>query len=83
MNLSIEFSDDKELSYYHIHIGDQLGEHVLAFPFHESGEISGKNYSYKSTVQIPENIESVYYLHVEVKDKQGNATNQQLMLHFE
>jgi hypothetical protein len=81
-NIKATFTDDKGLKSYHIHMGDEAGNHVEEFDFHDATEISGTSYSYNKPVSIPSAIGSVYYLHVEITDEGDHTTEEQLMLHF-
>lgn len=82
IDVNASFSDDRELASYHIHIGNEEGEHVHDFPWEAEENISGKEYAYQGQISIPDSIEAIYYLHFEVTDAEGKTSTDKLMLQF-
>lgn len=80
--IAAQFSDEKELKSYTVFIGDEAGEHSHNFHFEDEGDISGTSYDYSAAVDVPSNIDEVYYLHFEVSDAKGNSSAKKIMLHF-
>lgn len=82
MHVEATFEDDRELKSYHIHIGNETGDHMPEFDVEFEGDISGKSYDFHEHVVVPDSIGAEYYLHFEVTDAEGKSTEQKLMLHF-
>lgn len=82
VSVSATFSDDLELSYYHVHIGNENGNHTMEFMYEDYGSLTGKTYEFTNSISVPDTIGSVYYLHFQVLDTQGKETKEKIMLHF-
>lgn len=76
------FKDDQELSWYKVYIGEESGTLTPDFSYQVEENISGKSFDFSATISIPTGIESVYYLHVELKDAEQKTATTKLMLHF-
>lgn len=82
MSVNAIFTDDIELSEYHVHIGDIDGNHVMEFMYEDHSSITGSSHEFTDVINIPDSIGMVYYLHFEVTDTEGKETNERIMLHF-
>ncbi len=83
LDVQAVFTDDKELAEYHVHMGDQAGEHVHDFHDVEyTKSITGDSYQFSEQINIPEMLSSeVYYLHFELTDAEGKISTERIMLH--
>jgi len=84
-NISMDatLEDDKELASYHMHIGDVDGNHDMAFPWEESGNIDGKSFTLTSSTTIPNGLSGMYYIHIMVTDAEGKTTESSTMIHVD
>jgi hypothetical protein len=82
VHIEATFEDDQNLKSYHIHIGNEAGAHMSEFEVEFEGDITGKTYDFHEHFMVPDSIESVYYLHLEVTDAEGKSSEEKLMLHF-
>jgi len=82
LHIEVSFEDDRELKSYHIHIGNEAGDHMPEFDLKFEGDITGKTYDFHEHFVIPTGISSVYYLHFEVTNAEGKSSTDKVMLHF-
>lgn len=87
-DMGTEFSidatfEDENLSYFHVHLGDESGNHVHELDYEATGNITGTSYHFTDTVQIPDSLGMMYWLHFEVVDTESNESKESVMIHFE
>ncbi|MBK7129542.1 MAG: hypothetical protein IPM74_06460 [Crocinitomicaceae bacterium] len=86
MGTSVEvdatFKDDQNLSWYKVYIGEEDGTLTPDFPYQLEENISDKSFDFSVSITVPTGIESVYYLHFELKDAEEKTATTKLMLHF-
>lgn len=80
--IDANFNDDVELTYYHIHIGDEPGNHVAEISYEVTGALSKSSYHFQDTLTIPDSLNAPYWLHFDVVDAESNVTSEKVMLHF-
>jgi hypothetical protein len=73
-DVKAEFSDSKGLVFYHVCVSDASGNPNTDFLVEDSGELSGKEYTYIRAVQTPQSANGTYYLHFIVEDSDGKRS---------
>jgi hypothetical protein len=77
------FEDDLELASFHVHLGDQEGNHTHDLEYEVSGNLTGTSYHLVDTVQIPDSLGMMYWLHFDVTDAESKTSSEMVMLHFD
>lgn len=80
--LEANISDDIDLAKLHAHVGDENGNHTMDFMWEEELDLIGKTYHYNASIIIPETVEMVRYIHLEVTDAESKITEEKIMIHI-
>lgn len=72
-DVKANFSDNKGLASYHICASDASGNTHADFDIDDNGALSGKEYTYGASMQVPIDAEGTYYLHFIVVDGDGKS----------
>ena len=79
---SATFEDDQALKSYHVHVGDEEGNHSHDWSYSDEGELTGTSFEWKDDLHPPDSLPMMLYLHFEVSDEEGKVTNDKVMMHF-
>jgi hypothetical protein len=83
LHLEMTFADNKDLSWYRVHIGDHEGAIQPEFNLdYEDNNVAGREYHFQEHTIVPASLGPTYYLYIEAKDEAGNDMEARLRLNI-